>query len=278
MRKLVCMIIICATLFQVAPARAANEADDTTEIEVYVNGIEQTLENEAFLFNWTTYVPLRELAMDMGARHVLWNGKEGYAEVEADGLLIYVDKNLCYMIANDRYLYMPDGCIVREGTAYVPVRQLCAAFGAEIEWNKETKTILIETTGEPIESGETFYNEEDLLWLSRIIEAEASGEEMKGKVAVGEVVMNRVNSDKYPDSVHDVIFDFKCGVQFTPAYTGAIYNMPSEEAEIAAKLVLDGTAVAKDCYYFAASYIAASSWAGRNRTFVAQIGNHCFYA
>ena len=59
----------------------------------------------------------------------------------------------------------------------------------------------------------TSYSENDLYWLSRIIEAEASGESFSGKIAVGNCVLNRVKSSEFPNTIYDVIFDKNHGVQ-----------------------------------------------------------------
>ena len=276
MRKLVCMIIICVIVFQITPARAASEANEA--LKIYVNEAEVEFENDAFVKDGTAYVSLREMSMRLCADEVLWDEKTGYAEVRADDLIIRLGADSCYMEANGRYLYMPEGCILEEDCVYVPVRQLAAAFGAGIRWEGETRSVYILPGDMPIADGDSYYDEEDLFWLSRIIHSEASGEGLRGKIAVGNVVLNRVESQSFPDSIYDVIFDFKYGIQFTPAYSGTIYDTPSDEAVIAAKLALDGANAIEGSYYFAASYIAASSWAGRNRTFLEQIGNHCFYA
>lgn len=276
MRKLVCMIIICATVFGAAPARAASEADEA--LKIYVNEAEVEFEDGAFVKDGTAYVSLEEMSMRLCADKILLDEENGRAQVRAEDLVICLDVDSCYMEANGRYLYLPEGCILEGDCVYVPVRQLAAAFGAGIRWDGETQSVYILPGDMPIADGDSYYDEEALYWLSRIIQSEASGEEMRGKIAVGNVVLNRVESPVFPDSVYDVIFDFQYGVQFSPAYSGAIYNTPSDEAVIAAKLAMDGANAIEGSYYFVASYIATSSWVGQNRTFVEQIGNHCFYA
>jgi N-acetylmuramoyl-L-alanine amidase len=87
--------------------------------------------------------------------------------------------------------------------------------------------------------------------------------------------MNRVASPIFPDTVHEVIFDKQYGIQFTPAYSGAIYNTPSEECIIAAKIALDGGNTAGNSLYFASS---KNCWAARARPFAMTIGGHYFYA
>ncbi|RBN36035.1 peptidoglycan-binding protein, partial [Priestia megaterium] len=55
-------------------------------------------------------------------------------------------------------------------------------------------------------------SESDKELLARLVQAEAKGEPYAGKVAVATVVLNRVDSDSFPNSIHDVIYQ---GTQFT---------------------------------------------------------------
>ena len=113
--------------------------------------------------------------------------------------------------------------------------------------------------------------------MSRIISAESRGEPLAGKLAVGTVVLNRVASSQFPDTIYGVIFDDKWGVQFTPTANGTIYQEPTAESVLAAKLCLDGAREAGDSLYFLAPKIATNHWVMENRELVAIIGNHWFY-
>lgn len=121
------------------------------------------------------------------------------------------------------------------------------------------------------------YSDSDLYWLSRIIEAEASGESTTGKIAVGNCVLNRVKSGEFPNTIYDVIFDRQYGVQYQPTANGAIYNTPSAESVQAAKDALNGTSVVGDAMYFCSTKVAPTSWASKNRAYLTTIGNHVFY-
>ena len=131
------------------------------------------------------------------------------------------------------------------------------------------------TPAGPIASGDSFYNSTDLYWLSRIIYAESGNQSLEGKIAVGNVVLNRVASSLFPNSVYDVIFQRN---QFTPASSGSINREPSEDAVIAAKLCLDGANTADNALYFVNPKASPNSWASRNCTYVATIGAHAFFA
>ncbi len=232
---------------------------------------------DAYIKDDSIWVPLRALSVALGAEAVNWENDTKTVTVIADDLVICVSCGNEYIVANDRYLFVDGGCELRNERLYAPLDTLALAFGADtyVDWDNETVYI---TPGTPILRGEYYYDDTDLYWLSRIIYAEANGETLRGKTAVGNVVMNRVASSEFPWTVEDVIFDRKYGVQFTPAYSGGIYNTPDESCVIAAKLALDGADVAGSALYFASVATARYSWAAKHCSFVAQIDHQLFYA
>ena len=228
------------------------------------------------LCNSTSYVPLRAVTeiLEPSAK-ISWT--EGKAVVASPDLYIAARPGDCYLNANGRMLYAADGIQIINGSTYVPVRALSKALGATVTWDSKTKSASLHTGSGAIPSGDIYYNENDLYWLARIISAESKGEPLLGQIAVGNVVLNRVKSPDFPDSIYDVIFDRKWGVQFEPTQNGTIYETPSEESILAAKLCLDGASVVGDCLYFLNPEEAGNPWAMKNRSFVATIGDHYFY-
>jgi N-acetylmuramoyl-L-alanine amidase len=209
----------------------------------------------------------------MGPAIMMQDG--GSATIILPDLVIVAISDNYYITANERYLYTPTLCKMIDNIMYVPVRALAKAFGSVVTWDEGSKTVFVSLTSKPLEHGDSFYDKTDLYWMSRIISAEARGECITGKIAVGNVVMNRLRSSIYPDTVRGVIFDKRCGVQFSPAYSGSINRTPDSECIIAAKLALDDADVVGDSMYFNATYVRG--WAARSRTFVTTIGNHNFY-
>lgn len=126
-------------------------------------------------------------------------------------------------------------------------------------------------------SNQTNYSENDLYWLSRIIHAEASGEPFDGKVSVGNVVLNRVRSKNYPNTVYGVIFDKKHGTQFSPVSYGTIYNTPNADSIRAARKCLEGYTLNNEIIFFINPDIATNFWIVKTREYVMTIGNHDFY-
>lgn len=121
------------------------------------------------------------------------------------------------------------------------------------------------------------YTQDDVYWLSRLIEAESGGEPYKGKLAVGNSVLSRVLSGEFPNNVVKVIFDRKYAVQYQPTANGAIYNTPSTDSIIAAMSALEGVWHISDCLYFFNPRTATNNWISKNREFMTTIGNHDFY-
>ena len=122
------------------------------------------------------------------------------------------------------------------------------------------------------------YTSGDLYWLARIIEAEAGAEPYQGKVAVGNVILNRVKSKDFPNTIYNVIFEYFGNIpQFSPVQEGTIYNTPSKESINAAKDAINGYKPVGDATYFFNPNKAAGSWIVKNKSYVSTIGGHAFY-
>lgn len=111
-------------------------------------------------------------------------------------------------------------------------------------------------------------DDDTLRLLASLIYCEARGESYEGMLAVGSVVMNRVRSKAYPDSVYDVIF---ASGQFTPAMTGSLQRAYAKGANAictqAAQEVLNGFSNVGEMTHFRRK--------GSKEGYV--IGNHVFY-
>ena len=266
LRVLACLAI-CFTLASPAYATESGVTVTVNGTAIETGFASQVLNNRTYV----SYLPIvRALYPDATA---VW--ANGQAEVTAPGLKLCIKPGAKYIVANGRYLYVPDGVKVEDTHILVPVRTLCQALGATVTWDAATSTASIIAGGTPIQSGDSYYNSNDLYWLSRIIYAESGNQSLEGKIAVGNVVLNRVASPQFPNTVYDVIFQRN---QFTPASSGTIKRTPNEESVIAAKLCLDGANTAGNALFFVNPTVSPNSWAARNCTLVATIGAHAFFA
>ncbi len=231
------------------------------------------------LIGSVTYVPLRAFCEEVSDCNIGWDAENREAIVNTDELSLSARISDMHIESKGRYLYSGNENILINGTTYVPIRSLAKAFGAEVEWDARTRTANLRTNSEIFESAEEFYNGNDLWWLAKIISAESAGEPLLGKIAVGNVVLNRVENSEYPDNIYDVIFDTKGGVQFTPVLNGTINNPPTDESIMAAKICLEDFKVTdKDVLFFLNPAISQSFWITDNREFVMTVGKHDFYA
>lgn len=240
------------------PERPQNAAD------VYINGV---LRGECLLFDGQSYMTMADFAALTGLESA--GGTIG-------GLTPAISADGKWAEVNGRYLWLGAGVREQDGEQLWPLSVLGRMFSCPVSWDELSMSVDVDATAlAPLASGGEYYNEEDLLWLSRIIYAESGNQPMEGQVAVGNVILNRVESPLFPDTVYDVIFDTRFGVQFSPAETGGIYCEPDDEAVIAAKLCLDGAREAGECLYF--NVTSMVSWADRARTLYCTIGDHNFY-
>ena len=97
-------------------------------------------------------------------------------------------------------------------------------------------------------------SDKDYEILLKIVQAEAGSEDEKGKMLVAGVVMNRVESSKFPDTVEEVVFQNENGVyQFSPVANGTYQSaVATEETRKAVDRVLEGEDVTEGALYFAA--------------------------
>jgi len=120
-------------------------------------------------------------------------------------------------------------------------------------------------------------NHEDIYWLARAISAEAKGEPLMGQIAVGAVIMNRVEYPYFPNSIKDVVFQRVNGVyQFSPVQNGSIYKTPVKSAYEAAQKALDGEDPTNGALYFYNPHITASNNWIRTRPVARVVNNHVF--
>ncbi len=115
------------------------------------------------------------------------------------------------------------------------------------------------------------YTEDDVYMLAQIIDIEARGESSKGKVAVGNVVMNRVlNRHQFPNTIEGVI-------TAPGQFAWKPERSPSSSSKRAARQVLEDEywVIPQDVYFFRSGASAGSDWGSHK--FYTQIGGHCFY-
>ena len=126
------------------------------------------------------------------------------------------------------------------------------------------------------------FSDEELEVLLRIVEAEAGGEDEDGRLLVANVVLNRVNSEEFPNTVSEVVFQKEGAVaQFSPAYSGKYYRVEVSDATISAVgRALMGEDISQGALYFVARKRADGNslkWFDEKLVFLFEHGGHEFF-
>ena len=116
------------------------------------------------------------------------------------------------------------------------------------------------------------YSNSDINLLARLIYGEARGESYVGQVAVGAVVMNRIRSSSFPNTMAGVIYQ---SYAFTAVADGQINLTPDATAKKAAQDAMNGWDPTYGAIYYYNPKTATSSWIFSRQTTIT-IGNHVF--
>ena len=273
-QKITAAALIAAAVVSPVSVVAGEERSTYPTVPVFADGA--TL--RAVLDGDTSTVPVRAFYEAYGISDVTWNAKTRTATVRGAGLEVSVTDGSHILWANGRCLYSPVPYrVLEDGRLYAPVRVLAKTLSLSVFWDGEARTVSLAGKPRPLASASEYYNKDELYWLSRIISAESRGEPLLGQIAVGNVILNRVESSQFPSTVWGVIFDRKNGVQFSPVANGSVYAAPADISVVAAKICLEGESLSRDILYFCAPKKAPGCWVIRNRPEAFSIGNHTFY-
>ena len=121
-------------------------------------------------------------------------------------------------------------------------------------------------------SGGSGYNSADYELLARIISAEARGETYLGQVAVGAVVLNRMEHPSFPDTLSGVVYQ---NGAFSCLYDGQFYEPIADSAYSAARDALNGLDPTGGAIYYYNPKTATNKWI-TSRPVITTIGRHVF--
>ena len=246
------MSVSVASLSLGASAQEADTAPESRKAErtidtqatyyghVEING-RKLFNGEIFNIDGVTYVPMFRFAAWLGNFSNKYDSRSRTATITGENLKINAKEGTLYIEANGRYFYTQEQIMLRNGEMYVPIKPLVKALNSHIRYDAQKQTYVV-SSGDTrlLKNDKQVYNADDIYWLAKIISAEAEGEPMKGKIAVGNVILNRMRSKQFPNTIYGVIFDKKYGVQFAPVSNGTIYKTADAESIIAAKMCYEG--------------------------------------
>ncbi len=152
------------------------------------------------------------------------------------------------------------------------VRKMQKAYGLTADGIAGNKTLKALNIATKTSNASGNFTDAETYLLAKTIYAEARGEPYVGKVAVGAVILNRVKSSKFPNTISGVVYQ---PWAFTAVHDGQINLEPNDECKRAAKDAIDGWDPTYGCLYYYNPKIATSKWIFSTKT-VTQIGKHVF--
>lgn len=160
------------------------------------------------------------------------------------------------------------GAQTKEAVKYFQRRNGLKVDG--IVGDKTLKALGISTNSSS--QGASSYTDADVMLLARLIYGEARGESYVGQVAVGAVVLNRIKSASFPNTMAGVIYQ---KYAFTAVDDGQINLTPNATAKKAAQDAMNGWDPSYGAIYYYNPKTATSQWIFSRKTTVT-IGNHVF--
>ena len=137
---------------------------------------------------------------------------------------------------------------------------------------KTASALGMNLTSSSSSSGSSSSSSGDLYLLARLVHGEARGEPYKGKVAVAAVVLNRVKSSSFPNTIAGVIYQRGA---FDAVSDGQINMQPDNESIRAARDAMNGWDPSNGCLYYYNPKTATSRWM-LSRPVLLRIGQHAF--
>ena len=256
---------------------AAADGGDAQSMPVYIDGL---LSARAYLSGETVFLPPEAVCAAAGLS-MSWSEDNGTLTLSFPGAVLTGLKGSGYFEADGRYIYAPDGWLVKGDVLYLPSDAIERLSGVRVSVSAKRDRLELSTDKLAVISGganyyELNYDAELLYWLPQVINAEAKFEPLAGQIGVGNVVLNRLSSADFRDTIFEVIYDTEHTIQFEPISTGGIFQEPTEQATIAAYLCLEGYSTVDDCLYFVNPEFG-SGWFDSSLELVDTIGHHNFY-
>ena len=307
MRRILCCMGTAGvmTVMMAVPAMAADVTEDDQNIEV-VQEAEQTVDetevqeeaqaedaqdsswSDKVAANVLTYANIREGAdvssqcigrLPSGAVATVVGNDEGWLQVTSGEVNGYIREDLVVSGDEARNLYeaMYGAGDISAEAVTVDAEAEAAAAEAAAQASQVSAEAVQPEQGQAAEETEADSSQaaaqevsvstSDLDLMAAIIECEAGGESYEGKVGVGAVIMNRIRSGEFPNTLSEVIYQ---SGQFEPTWTGKLSNVLSRGASEA-------------CYAAAQDVFAGANTIGDRLFFHAgggsglTIGNQTFY-
>lgn len=145
----------------------------------------------------------------------------------------------------------------------------------KLNLSKKNKIGKIEITKKEEATTVIEINKEDRELLYKLVEAESGADSLNGRIAVANVIINRVRSKNFPNTIHSVMYQ---KYQFEPVYNSTVYNMKPTKLTIEAvnKALAGQEVVPENCYFFWGTYLDKNNSMWNDYNIITTYGDNVF--
>ncbi|WP_057914348.1 spore cortex-lytic enzyme [Peribacillus muralis] len=232
--------------------------DDVIELQARLQNIGYYRGKIDGVYGWGTYWALRNFQQDFG--------------LPIDGIAGATTKQKLTNASNFNKAWVHEQ--INKGNEFtyyggVPIENQVKAKGNGSGGSASKKTPSDTTTSANLPGG---YSQNDIQLMANAVYGESRGEPYTGQVAVAAVILNRVESAAFPNSISGVIFEPGA---FTAVADGQIWLTPNERAKEAVVDAINGWDPSENAEYYFNPETATSKWIW-SRPQIKKIGKHIF--
>lgn len=218
---------------------------------------------EGILFDSITYIPLRSFIEYFQLGEISWENDTRTVHVKKGAVSYAFPVGSSLLTIDDVVYDMGNPSLLYEGHIYIPLRFFSEKLGCKVDFDGEyyivnlsfEEGIAITPNPEALTVNYskviTKMSVKDLQDFAKLVMREAGYIDYEGRVGVACVVMNRVKTKEYPNTVHSVIYDKEYAIQFTPVWKKNFPSTkPNKDSVRAMKVAVRGWNNIEDCLYF----------------------------
>lgn len=224
---------------------------------VYYNEGRYLMDTAPFVVEGKTYAPLRDLT-EMLHGTVKWNADEQLVELQAIELAVVTEEYGLTEISK-QYNISESNLLQLNGLKKTD----------NIELEAELRVVLPSILNNEAKP----FTDKELKLLAKLTQVEAGYESYEGQLAVANVILNRMNDSRFPNTMVDVIYS---GKQFPAAHNGKLdKSVPNASVLRAVKDALNGKNNVEDALYFFNPDVSKGAYWSSLKV-ITTIGNHSF--
>ncbi len=244
MKKSVWVILIILLIATISFAEE-NELADEIIVETSVKI------NDSYLYSDTSHVLVNDTEFVVGSYLVKSLGGEIAWISESRTVKLILNEKVIELVIGSK-IALIDGeefelykaPYIKDGRTMIPLKFVSENFGCDVSWEQETFTvnILIDDFEVPKEyTFERSYTDEDLYLLAKIVTVESGEMSLEVAMAIANTVLNRVDDQRFPNTIEEVIYQVDVYKQFPPAHKDSFKLLePKSISIMASKRALEG--------------------------------------